>query len=485
MLEERLNRLESSQQPPHSLSHYVAKERSTKYSPGELTHCASKPANVNLRLFHWCADPAMTAYGCQNTLQGRVGGTRTRSIPPSNHWGSLDGRLPPQAPSALLSNVPGKETVKSITATHHYGCLPRTIFAPIPPKTYVLPFMTIAIESMNEFCPLFGIESYLRLLHQQFAAGPDNCHDSPSRWATVHALLAMAIQWKTANNAIGELFPLSWTHFKNAFSVFPELMLQGTDIYACQAILAMATFMQGTADARTSSHLIATTARLLQTMGLHRRKTHLPMNPDVAEEHRRVVWTTYILSSNATMKYGVPPAFGDDEIDVELPSEDPRDGLGSFTLPGKQKSVNLLRLAAELSVIQSNIHRRLYSSMAMRSSSTELLGAVKELYQQIKHWKSRLPVDIRPAYTDLQSDFELPISVLHLHFIYYHAVAKIHMAVPNLERHNTPELTESDDQFTRWERSKKLSSSQPSAMAARATLLLLRGIPLQPLACIW
>jgi hypothetical protein len=359
------------------------------------------------------------------------------------------------------------------------------IFAPIPPKTYVIPFLTIAIEGMNEFRPLIGIESYLRLLHQQLAAGPDNCHDNPSRWATVNALLAMAIQWKAANNAIGELFPLSWTHFKNAFSVLSELILQGTDIHACQAILSMATFMHGTADARTSCQLIATTARLLQTMGLHQRKTHPPTSPDVAEEHRRVFWATHILSSNATMKYGVPLAFSDDEINMEFPSEDPRDGLGSFTLPGKQKSVNLLRLAAELSVIQSNIHRRLYSSVAMRSSSAELLVPVKELYQELESWKSRLPVEIRPSCTSTLPDFELPIAVLHLHFVYHHAMAKIDMAVPNIERHSTPGFAESDDQSTRCEHSNKLSSSQTSAAAARATLLLLRSMPPEPLACIW
>ena len=437
-----------------------------------------------------CADRAMAIGEHQNTPRCNIEGVGTAPVTVEVNFHrerseSPEGSLPSRLPSALFSRLPGQTTVKNIGAQQDRGCLARTIFAPLPPETYLMPFMTVAMEEINKLYPLFTTESFLTLLRQQHTAGPDDCHDSPSRWATINALLAMAIQWKAANSAFEELSPMSWTHFKNAFSVFPELITRGTNVETCQALLAMAMFMHGTADARTTSHLMAAAAQSLQIIGLSRREPYLTMNPVVVEQHKRVFWITHILSSDAMMKYGLPSVFGDDDVDVELPGEDPPDSLGSFTLHGEQRPVNLFRCMAELSVIQLRIYGRLYSNMALRQNPTELLIAVAELDRKLETWKRSLPELIQPSYNGMRFSTTLDVRVVQLHFSYYHAVGKIHMALLGLGDHGESDSIPSKDVHIGRDRLDMLQSSLTRTAAARATLVLLRNMPPQPFAYTW
>lgn len=402
-----------------------------------------------------------------------------------NTIGPGGGLKPAACPTMLLSSLPDQTTFKTIRDQQDHGCFARTVFGPLPAEGHLIQLMEGAMSDVDKLYPLLTAESCVMLVHQQLAAGSDNCHDNPARWATVNALIAMGIQWKTANKAFEELLPIPWAYFKNAFCVFPELIIQGTDIQACQAVLAMAMFMQGTADSRTTSHFIATAVRLLQTIGLHRREPYHGMDLTVAEEHRRVVWIAYILNSDAMMKYGLPSAFGDDELDIELPSEVPTDGLGIFILSRTQTPINFLRFTAELSVIQSRIHRRIYSERVAQQTPTELLDAVADLDQQLEIWKSGLPLEIRPTYNRMLSSSELEIPVLQLHFAYYNVVGKVHTAVTGLGHLNESDIVRSGSLDAGREHPNMLLSSQIRLAAARATLLLLRNMPPQPLAYIW
>lgn len=395
------------------------------------------------------------------------------------------GRLPTKPPFAFLSRFPDPATVKTLIIQQDRGLLERTIFAPLPPMQYLLPFMKVVMEDINKLYPLFTTESRLTMLLQQQAPGPGDCQGNPSRWATLNALLAMAIQWKSASNGFEEMSAMSWTYFKNAFSVFPELNTQGTEIETCEALLAMAMFMHGSANARATSHLIGVTARSLQVIGLCRRERHRFEDPIVLEQYKRVFWITHVLSSDAMMKYGLPSAFDVDAVNVELPSEGPTDSLGGFTSTGEPGHINIFRYGAELSVIQLRICRRLCQNIALRQSSTEILGTVAELDRELETWKSRLPELIRPSYDSMPFTTMLDTSVTQLHFSYYNAVGRIHMATAALNHHGAPKSLQSQDVNNGRERLKVLHSSMTRAAAARASLVLLQNMPPQPLAFIW
>ena len=371
----------------------------------------------------------------------------------------------------LLPGLPGSQSdVNLFRSQLNQSRFRRQVFAPVHSQSLLEPFLTGVLDDINAFHPLFTLVSVSSLLQQQFLAGPRNCDDNPSRWAIVNALFATAIQWKTEHDACRELMPIAWSYFKNAFSIFPELLIRGSDVSAFQALLSMAIFMHGTADARTTSSIISSLVRVLQAAGLHTRGWYGKLDPITAEQCTRVFWIAYCLDSDQMMKQGLPSTFGS-EIDLKLPViNGPFDGLGNYTLSGTQEKMNVLRCMAGLAVIQSRICTELYSQRALKMNNTQLRRTIGELNHQLDVWKMDLPSDIRPTYDRHPSNVQLEMPVLLQTLTYYTTAGRINMATSRLGQSNEDKA--------------KLVAQVPAA-AARATLQLVQKLPPPPFSLIW
>ncbi|KAK4206868.1 hypothetical protein QBC37DRAFT_393192 [Rhypophila decipiens] len=303
--------------------------------------------------------------------------------------------------------------------------LTQTIFAPVPPREYTIPLLENALEALLE---MVG--------EQYHVVAEDGSHQQqdPARWATVNVLLAMAIQWKAVSTGVDVLFPMSWTYFKNAFSVFSQLVLLSSSgdhgVGACRTILFMAMFMQGTADTRATSALVATASHLAQVAGLHCRNLYpMHVSSEAEEDLRRVFWTIHIISCNDAAMGGLSPSFNVDYVDVDLPSERPTsDGANS----------NILRYMAQLSVIQSRVLAELYRAKV--ASTTLSPETIVNVTLQLQNWVSGLAPSIcprsdhdvlpnHPARVYRANDDPDP-SVLQLHLSYHAILCKLAFAMP-------------------------------------------------------
>ncbi|KEY71908.1 hypothetical protein S7711_09114 [Stachybotrys chartarum IBT 7711] len=337
----------------------------------------------------------------------------------------------------------------------------------------------LVLEDVSKFWPLLDAKLLLVMMHEQNIAGLDNYYQDPPRWATVNAFLALGIQWKAASNAIGDLFPVSWAYFKNAFSIFSQLIVQGKDLRACLAVLLMALFMHGTGDMRAASSLIAAAAHLLQVVGLYRRDCNLDMGFEEAEENRRVFWMIHIISNDIALKSGLPAPSSDDHIGIELPTQAPPNDM---TLPG----TNLLRFMAQLSIIQSKVLKELYAAKPSRQSLDVYLSNVARLDHQLEDWKTALPPELQPMSDIALSDPALEPSITHLHLAYYATAWKLRNATPHRER----ELGLNDELMQDASLRHELLNIQwlsPSPLnGARASVLLaLHATSLPPFPQLW
>ncbi|ENH75304.1 hypothetical protein FOC1_g10001494 [Fusarium oxysporum f. sp. cubense race 1] len=197
--------------------------------------------------------------------------------------------------------------------------LERTVFAPLPPKQHILHFISSALEDMYEVQSLFSTDDVLKLVNDQYSAGSSNCHANPTRWATLNALIATGIHWKADNRAIEELFPISWAYFKNAFAIFPEIVMNNDGIDSCQAMIAMALLMKGTADTRAFTALLSAAAHAIHCIGLNLEGLYGSSDLIDIERRRRSFWTIYVLRCNASLNFDLPAP--SDEVSVELPSQ--------------------------------------------------------------------------------------------------------------------------------------------------------------------
>ncbi|KAG4274463.1 hypothetical protein FPRO04_09421 [Fusarium proliferatum] len=339
----------------------------------------------------------------------------------------------------------------------------RKVFAPLPLTEYILHLIPHALEDMYEAQSLFSTDDVLKLFNEQYSAGPSNCHANPTRWATLNALLATGIQWKADNKAIKDLYPLSWAYFKNASSIFPEIVMHADGIDSCQALIAMALFMRGTADARAFTALLSAAAHAGHSVGLHLEDIHGSNNVIEIERRKRLFWTIYVLRCNASLNFDLPAP--SEEVYTELPSQ------GLVTDAGL--STDLLRHMSSLAQVQSRISRCSSPGSSLSKNCDKMVQDLVELDIDLESWRKGLPSDVQPTALDQVDN----LGVTQLHFAYYASTWKLYTAMGKL--YSVP-LT----LIEREQPNLHLSTLLPT-YSARATISLLQGLYSQPLASLW
>ena len=278
----------------------------------------------------------------------------------------------------------------------------------------------------------------------------------------------------------------AWLYLKNAMGVLTELTLRNTDLLSVQALLGMSLFLQGTPNPQPSFFLISAAIRQSHSIGLHKRGSAFNLNPIEAEQRKRVFWISYMLDKDTCLRSGRPPAQDDDDMNVELPSEDPPDNIGNIPLGDGKSKVNMFRLMCEFAVISSKVYRRLYSVQASKQTDGELLNTIGELDKELEVWKDSIPIDFRPEHEIKTSHAPLILHIVVLHFSYYNCLTTIHrMSVHH--GYWTSRLSEYAIQGlnARPLNPRVFSSAALCVAAARASIHLIKYIPQGDFACVW
>ncbi|KAH9901865.1 N-terminal binuclear Zn cluster-containing protein [Xylariomycetidae sp. FL2044] len=360
----------------------------------------------------------------------------------------------------------------------------RPIFAPLPPKHEALSLLKDYFENFNCMFPLFHQPTFMHLAERQYSSDP---YQGSGWWASLNCALAIAQRLRVMSNLVPqEEERKAWGYLKNAMGVFSELTMRNTDLLSVQALLGMALFMQGTPNPQPSFLLVAAAIRLSHSIGLHKRGSGFNLNAIEIEQRKRVFWIAYMLDKDICIRSGRPPAQDDDDMNVQLPDADPADHIGNVPLADGKGKMNLFRVMCELTVIESRLYKRLYSTKATKLSDGELLVAISELDKELENWKDSIPIDFRPEHEIKASHTPLIIHIVMLHFSYYNALTTIHrMCVQN--GYWTSRLSNYAIQGlnARPLNPRVFSSASLCASAARATISLLKYIPQGDFSVVW
>ncbi|RPA99789.1 hypothetical protein L873DRAFT_1806323 [Choiromyces venosus 120613-1] len=300
---------------------------------------------------------------------------------------------------------------------------------PLPSRELATVLVQDFFQNFNSMFPLFHRPTFEHLFEKQYSDDPPN----HSGWyCAFNMLLAISFRLRITHAAEPDEehsishVQKSWLYFQNAATVLTELLLKNTDLLSIQAILGMALYLQGTANPQPSYFLIAAAVRISNTIGMHRRGNSFGLNQVEVEQRRRVFWIMYLLDKDMALRSGRPPCINDDDISVELPDEDPADGVGNIPLRGGKGKVNLFRLMSSFAVIQSKVYMQLYSAKAAKQSDGELLNTIGDLDKELEEWKETVPADYRPENEISMDDGPLVLHLVMLHFAYYNCLTTIH-----------------------------------------------------------
>lgn len=360
----------------------------------------------------------------------------------------------------------------------------RRVFKPLPPKDEALSLLKDFFENFNCMFPLFHEPTFMHLVERQYSKDP---YEGSGWWASMNVALAIAHRLRVMSNLVPkEEDQKAWMYLKNAMGVLTELTLRNTDLLTVQALLGMGMFLQGTPNPQPSFFLIAAALRLAHSIGLHKRGSGFNLNQVEVEQRKRVFWIAYTLDKDLCLRSGRPPMQDDDDMNVELPSEDPPDNIGNIPLADGKGKVNLFRLMCTFATISSKVYKCLYSTKASKQTDGELLNTIGELDRELEEWKDSIPIDFRPEHEIKASHTPLILHVVVLHFSYYNCLTTIHrMSVHH--GYWTSRLSNYAIQGlnARPLNPRVFSSAALCVSAARASIHLIKYIPQGDFACVW
>ncbi|KAI9837978.1 MAG: hypothetical protein M1819_006132 [Sarea resinae] len=360
----------------------------------------------------------------------------------------------------------------------------RRVFKPLPPKDETLSLLKDFFENFNCMFPLFHEPTFMHLVEKHYSRDP---YEGSGWWASLNVALAIAHRLRVMSNLVPQdEDQKAWGFLKNALGVLAELTMRNTDLLSVQAMLGMALFLQGTPNPQPTFFLVAAAIRLSHSIGLHKRGSGFNLNEVEIEQRKRVFWIGYMLDKDICLRSGRPPAQDDDDMNVELPSDDPEDNIGNIPLADGKGKTNLFRLMCSFAIIESKVYKQLYSTKASKQSDGELLNTIGDLDHELERWKESIPLDFRPEHEIQAWHTPLILHIVVLHFAYYNCLTTIHrMSVHH--GYWTSRLSNYAIQGlnARPLNPRVFSSAALCVSAARASIHLIKYIPQGDYACVW
>ncbi|EPS44284.1 hypothetical protein H072_1723 [Dactylellina haptotyla CBS 200.50] len=356
---------------------------------------------------------------------------------------------------------------------------------PLPSKAEAEAYAKEYFSTVNLLFPLYHQETFESMLEEHYS---DNPPKGSGWFASLSMVLAMGsrIRGSKLKTPSADEESRGWKLFQNAMCLYPVLTLQNTDILSIQALLAMALFLQGTANPQPLYNIIAAAVRVAFSIGLHRRADAFGFGREEAEHRKRVFWIAYLIDKDIALRSGRPSTINEEDVNVELPEEESFDGLGVINLSGGRGRVNLFRRNCRFAQIQSRVYMQLYSAKAAKQSDGELLNTIGDLDRELEDWRDSMPLDFRPEHeiSDAYLDTHMPIVLMH--FSYFNCLATIHrMSIAHSYWTNRLAQYAVSGLSTRPLNPRVFSSAALSVSAARSSIHLLKYVNQNDINCIW
>ena len=343
----------------------------------------------------------------------------------------------------------------------------------LPPKDRLLSLVEKSFQGFHPAYPLFDKARFMSALDSL-----DTSANDPGRWACLNVVLALTPQFQHEATQDTKEDCEAWGYFETAFALVGQLITMHVTLWSVQALLGMAIVIQGTPDQGPVSLLVSAAMKLAHRMGLHKRCENLNISAAEIEERKRVFWIAYSLDKDLSLRMRQPSTQDDDDMDVELPSEND----SSLIYRGELTGMNFFKFRARLAMIQGQIYKRLYSVKASKQAVAERVVAATELEAMLQSWRASVPIEFMQDYYG--PVLQMPTSGINqrpiiLQLLYFNSLAIVYNSLPALPRYR--ELGQTGDPMEFW----LLSAPLIYTTEARKAIKLLQVTPRRRYACIW
>ncbi|KAL4973906.1 fungal-specific transcription factor domain-containing protein [Aspergillus desertorum] len=351
------------------------------------------------------------------------------------------------------------------------------VFKPLPPRAEVFSLLEEYFRTLNLFFPLYHEKTFMQLVEWQYTQ--QTCDDA-ARWASINIIIALAYEYRYSNSQKTEKDrEKAWLYYKNALSVFPELVLRRTDLLSVQALLGMAIFLRGNSGSQATMPVVTAAIRASHRMGLHRDISRPHLSRVEQQQRKNVFWIAYIIDQSISIRLGSAPTQQLDDYDVEFPSDETE---GLILVDNKTFFPQLCRI----SVIRSRTYKQFYSARALENkSAADICETVHKLDAELQKWKGRVQFDNLLKQRGSGQDFLVDFASASLFLLYNNTLMMIHripMIINFVYQSRAERIPKAD---LRLILNQSSSSAVLCVQAAREILKLINHLPWGDVAWIW
>ncbi|KAK4184424.1 fungal-specific transcription factor domain-containing protein [Podospora australis] len=301
----------------------------------------------------------------------------------------------------------------------------------LPPLAEIGPIINAYFSQINSVIPLFSQKDFTRMLSDWYTFPVSRTR---AFWAVVNIVLALGSKLPTtpvADMDFSQETSGFQVYMRNAQSVLSELVTRDSDLLGLQAMLGLVLLHNTLPDPRPGAVLIGAAVRLVHRLRLQSKMDIEALYPEDEAVHRcRLFWITYMLDKEICLMHHTPSVQCDEDIDQDLPSPAPADGVGDiYTADGLQR-VNYLRLRVRLAHLHGKVYDLLYSTRSRKLSPTERTARVVRLSTMLEKWRLSIPSEM--SLTSLSKGGSRPLGRLELAFMFtlqsswFHCMVMVH-----------------------------------------------------------
>ncbi|KAK9250350.1 fungal-specific transcription factor domain-containing protein [Lipomyces tetrasporus] len=320
--------------------------------------------------------------------------------------------------NAFTSKLPALDAdIASGLVGDPYPCL--------PPLAEIQPAIADYFVHVNSLIPLFSEAAFMRMLQEYYAS---TCRQPRAAWAAVNVVLALATRVPVSPSSDLDLgFGDSQVahYVNNVQSVLSELVTRDVDLLSLQVVLGLVIVFNALKDPSPAVVLVGTAVRLAHRLRLHNRRYQEQFPPAEILQRNRVFWITYLFDKDICLRHHTPSVQVDEDIDLDLPLEEPQDGAGNIYSKDGSRA-NFFRLRLRLAHIQGRVYNLLFSTQAAKITDQERRARIALLHHQLERWRLALPSDLQvDVVTELANRTAL-IWLCMMHFSYLGCLVMIH-----------------------------------------------------------
>lgn len=263
----------------------------------------------------------------------------------------------------------------------------------LPPPDQVSALVNKYFSDYNQAMPLFYQPQFMRML--------DNWYQCPherneASWASINAVLALTLQ-HAPSAATATDDQVSSECIRNAQSVLNHLVIRDEDLQGLQVVLALVILFLGTSRPQPSCVLIGTAVKLAHRLKLHLEDGLNDTNTELAAQKERLLWITYILDRDISMRTVEPYGLQDHDMEIDAISATLKgDCAGVLSLPDDpSRTANIFHLRIQLARIQGQMYDLTYSVRARKFSGDQQEAAVEKLTHLLEDWRNAIPKGFR------------------------------------------------------------------------------------------